>query len=247
MDRILAVVFDTEDKAFAAQKALLELDKEGSIVVYADALVAKKSDGTITVKQTHEPGPLGMVLGTTVGSVIGLLGGLPGIAIASAAGFVGGAMSDLNNVRVAADFIDGVAQELRPSRFALVAEIQEDWTTPVDTRMEALGGFVFRRALSDVKHIADNEDIAALRADLAQFKAEHAEARAERRAKLHEKIDQLESKIQARLGNAKKRREAAEQQARAKVELLKSRAAALKAKTAEMHHYDRKYHGSRVS
>ncbi len=240
MDRILAVVFNTESKACEGQKALLELEKEGSIVVYADALVAKNADGTTTVKQTHDPGPLGMVLGTTLGSVIGLLGGLPGIAIGTAVGFVAGSAADLANVRVAADFIDDVDRELLPNRFAVVAEIKEDWTTPVDTRMEALGGFVFRRALSDVKHRADDEDIAALKADFAQLKAEHAEAHADRKAKLHERINRLESKIQARLEKAKERREAAEQQAQAKVELLKAKAAALNAKAEETHHYNRK-------
>ena len=36
--------------------------------------------------------------------------------------------------------------------YALVAEIREDWTTPLDQSMEAVGGKVFRRALSEVKH-----------------------------------------------------------------------------------------------
>jgi uncharacterized membrane protein len=247
MDRMLAVVFNSESKACEAQEALRELEEQGSIVIYADSLVAKNLDGTITAKQTHEPGPLGMVLGTTLGSVIGLLGGLPGIAIGSATGFVVGTAVDLNNVRVAADFIDDVSTELRPNRFAVVAEIQEDWTTPVDTRMEALGGFVFRRALSDVKRMADSQDLAALKADLAQFKAERAAARADRKAKIDEKINQLESKIQARLERARERREAAEQQAKAKVELLKARAAALNAKSTEPHHYNLKCDGSRAS
>jgi len=238
MDRILAVVFDSESKACLAQKALLELEKQGSIVVYADALVVKSADGTTTLKQTHDPGPLGMLLGTTLGSVIGLLGGLPGIAIGSAVGFVVGSAMDLNNVRVAGDFIDDVCKELRPNRSAVVAEIQEDWTTPVDARMEALGGFVFRRALSDVKHAADDEDMAALRADLAQLKAERAQARLDRKTKLDEKINQLECKIQGQLEKAKARREAAEQETKAKVELLKARAATLKAKTVETHRYN---------
>lgn len=247
MDRILAVVFNTESQACAAQKALRELEKEGSIVVYADALLAKNSDGTTTVKRTHDPGPLGMVLGTTLGTVIGLLGGLRSIAIGSAVGFISGTIADLNNVRVGADFIDDVSKELRPNRFAVVAEIQEDWTTPVDARMETLGGFVFRRALSDVKRAADDEDIAALKADLAQLKAEHAEARVDREAKLYEKINQLESKIQARLQKAKERRETAEQQARAKVELLKARAATMNAKTTEAPPYNGKCPRPRVS
>lgn len=235
MDRILVVVFNTESKVYEGQKALLELENEGSIVVYAHAVIAKNADGTTTVKQTHDPGPLGMVLGTSVGSVIGLLGGLPGVAIGAAAGFVAGSVADLNNVRVGGDFIDDVAKELGPGRFALIAEIQEDWTTPVDARMEEIGGFVFRRALSDMKRWVDDEDMAALKADFAQLKAEHAKAHADRKAKLQEQINQLEAKIQARLRKAKELRDTAEQQAKAKVELLKSKAATLKTRMAETH------------
>jgi phenylalanyl-tRNA synthetase alpha subunit len=147
---------------------------------------------------------------------------------------VGGTV-DLDNARVGDDFIDDVTKVLLPNKFALVAEIQEDWTTPVDTRMEAIGGRVFRRALSEVKHTVDDEETAAMKADLAQMKAEHAKASADRKAKLQEKINQLDSKIQARLEKAKERRQAAEQQAKAKVEILKAKAAASKAKAAETH------------
>ncbi len=79
----------------------------------------------------------------------------------------------------------------------MVAEIEEDWTTPVDTRMEAIGGIVFRRALSQVKHMIHDEHIAAIKADIVQMKAEYAKAQADRKAKLLEKINQLESTLRA--------------------------------------------------
>ena len=41
MDRMLLVVFDNENKAYEGKKALLQLDCEGSIGVYAYAVVAK--------------------------------------------------------------------------------------------------------------------------------------------------------------------------------------------------------------
>ncbi len=145
---------------------------------------------------------------------------------------------DLSNARVGGDFIDDVSAQLLPSRFAVVAEVQEDWTTPVDTRMEAIGGIVFRRALSDVKHTLDEEDTAAMKADIAQMKAEHAQARADRKAKLQEKINQLDSKIQTWLEKAKEQRQAAEQRAKVKVDILKTKAAALKAKAAQAGDFD---------
>lgn len=232
MDRMLVVVFDTEKKAYEGKKALLQLDGDGSIVVYAYAVVAKDADGTVTVRQSDDPGPLGSLVGTSLGSLIGLLGGPAGLAIGAAVGLVAGSTVDLNNARVGGEFVDDVSKQLRPNRFAVVAEIQEDWTTPVDTRMEAIG-IVFRRALSDVKDMVDDEDTAAMQADIAQLKAEHAQARTDRKAKLQEKINQLDSRIQARLEKAKEQRQAAEQRAKAKVEILKTKAAALKARAAQ--------------
>jgi len=232
MDRMLVVVFDNETKAYEGKKALLQLDDEGSISVYAYAVLAKHADGTATVKQGDDSGPIGTLLGTSFGSLIGLLGGPVGLAIGASAGLAVGAAADLNNARIGEDFIDDVSKMLVPNRVAVVAEIEEDWTTPVDTRMEAIGGSVFRRALSEVKHSIHEENVAAMKADLAQMKAEHTKAHADRKAKLQEKINQLDSKIQAQLQKAKDGREAAERQAQAKVRVLEAKAAAAKSKAS---------------
>jgi ribosome-associated translation inhibitor RaiA len=157
------------------------------------------------------------------------------LAIGASAGFVGGGTLDLDKVRIGSDFIDDVAEVLLPNKAAVVAEIEEDSTTPVDTRMEAIGGTVFRRSLSEAKHTLHDEHVAAMKADLAQMKAEHARAHADRKAKLQEKINQLDSKLQAQLQKAKERREAAEREAQAKAELLKAKAAVAKAKAAQTH------------
>jgi len=235
MDRMLVVVFDSENKAYEGKKALSQLENEGSIAVYAYAVIGKNPDGTTTLKQGDDPGPLGTLVGTALGSLIGLIAGPVGFAIGAGAGLIAGGMVDLNNARVGEDFIDDVRQELQPNRFAVVAEIQEDWTTPVDNRMEAIGGKVYRRALSEVEQTLHDENVAAMKADLAELNAEHTKAQADRKAKLQEKINALDSKIQAQLEKAKKQREAAERQAKAKVEILKAKAATLKAKAAEKH------------
>jgi len=232
MDRMLVVVFDNEVKAYEGKQALLQLDGEGSISVYARAVLIKHADGTASVKQEDDSGRLGTLLGTSFGSLIGLLGGPVGLAIGAGTGLLAGTAVDLNNVRIGEDFLDDVTKALTPNKVAVVAEIEEDWTTPVDTRMEAIGGTVYRRALSDVKHTIHEENVAAMKADVAQMKAEQAKAHADRKAKLQEKINQLDSKIQAQLQKAKERREAAERQAQAKVQALKAKAAAAKAKAS---------------
>ena len=223
MDRMLVVVFDNESKAYEGKKALVQLDKEGSIGVYGYAVLAKNADGSATVKQGDDVGPIGSLLGTSLGSLIGILAGPAGLAVGASAGLLAGEAFDVNNAGIGADFIDDVAKVLLPNREAVIAEIDEDWTTPVDTRMEAIGGTVFRRALSEVKDTIYEENVAAMKADLAQLKAEHAKAQADRKAKLQEKINQLDSRIQAQLQKAKERSEAVERRAQAKVEVLKAK------------------------
>jgi uncharacterized membrane protein len=232
MDRMLVVVFDNETNAYEGKKALLQLDREGSISVYAYAVLAKHADGTASVKQGDDSGPLGTLLGTSLGSLIGLLGGPMGLAIGATAGFAAGSAADIDNARIGDDFIADVTKQLLPNRVALVAEIEEDWTTPVDTRMEVIGGTVFRRALSEARKTSNEEEVNAMKADLAQMKAEHAKAHADHKSKLHEKINQLDSKIQAQLQKAKDRRAAAEKEAQAKVQILKAKAAAAKARAS---------------
>jgi uncharacterized membrane protein len=232
---MLVVVFDSENKAYEGKKALSQLDNEGSIVVYGYAVIGKNPDGTTTLKKSDDPGPMGTLVGTLLGSLIGLLGGPVGLAIGAGVGLLAGGTVDLNYATVGEDFVDDVKQALQPNRFAVVAEIQEDWTTPVDSRMEAIGGTVYRRALSEVKHTLHDEHVAAMKADLAQMRAEQAKAHTDRKAKLQEKINQLDSKIQAQLEKAKEQRQAAERQEKAKVEILKAKAATLKAKAAEKH------------
>jgi hypothetical protein len=147
-------------------------------------------------------------------------------------GFGAGSAADIDNARIGDDFITDVTKQLSPGRVAVVAEIEEDWTTPVDSRMEAIGGKVFRRALSAARKTSNEEEVAAMQADQAQMKAELAKAHADHKAKLQAKINQLDSQIDAHWQKVKESREAAERQAKAKVEILKAKAAAAKAKVS---------------
>ena len=232
MDRMLVVVFDNETKAYEGKKALLQLDDEGSISVYGYAVLTKNADGTSSVKQGDDVGPIGSLLGTSLGSLIGVLAGPAGLAIGATAGLAAGGAFDVSNASVGDDFIEDVSKVLTKNKVAVVAEIEEDWTTPVDTRMEAIGGTVFRRALSEVKHTIHEENVQAMKADLAQMKAEVAKTHADHKSKLQDKINQLDSKIQVQAQQDKERREAVAREAQAKMQVLKERAAGIKAKAS---------------
>ena len=229
MDKLLVVVFDAESKAFEAKKALQQLHKEDVIDVFDQAVVARNTDGSATVREGNNLTPVRTLAGTVMGALIGLLGGPAAAGVGAAAGFIAGAAMDVHDATICEDFIEDVRQKLTPEKFALVAEISEDSPNPVDANMGALGGTVFRRPLKEVKHTIHDAKVAAMKADLAQMRAEHAKAHAERKVKVQEKMNQFDSKIQARLEKKKQRRQAAEAQEKAKAEFLQARAAAMKA------------------
>lgn len=227
MERIIAVVFDNEKKAYEGKNALLQVERNGDIVIYGGAVVTKHADGTASVKEFDDLGGIGGITGTAVGSLIGLLGGPVGMLVGAASGFAVGAIADVDyydNARVGEDFVGDVLKSFTPNKVALVAEIDEDWTTPVDVQMETIGGIVFRRSMWEAREVSNQKEIAAMNADLAQLEAEQAKASADRKAKLQKKIDQLQAKIDAQQKKAKDRQAAFAARQKSKTDVLKNNA-----------------------
>jgi uncharacterized membrane protein len=146
---MLVVVFDTEDKAYDASSALQSLDESSVIALNVDAVVTRDRNRGTTVVKNHVEHLEGTMGGTALGTLIGAIAGPAGAAIGALSGLVAGTISDLARARVDNDFIKEVATALAPGKSALVAQINEDDTDGVDTRMAALGGRVFRRAMLD--------------------------------------------------------------------------------------------------
>jgi uncharacterized membrane protein len=225
VDKMLIVVFESERRAYEGSRALEELHAEGSITLYGRAVIAKGADGTVTVQETADQGPLGTAVGLVTGGLVGLLGGPVGAAVGAAAGTIGGTSYDAATAVVGADFLDEAARSLAPGRWAVVAEVEEEWITPLDTRMEALDGTVLRRARGEIVDAWIARDVAALEAEIAALEAEEARASAEATAKLQATVDAARAKLQATRDTARVRAEARRREADAKVAALQAQAA----------------------
>jgi len=209
---MIVLVCCDESRATEAKRALLRLERENRISVYAYALVGKNLDGTVTVKEAQEFGPLGSFVGSALANLVSVFD-------RSITAFQGklrtapGCATHPNHLRLGGDFIEDVAEFFAPSMFAVFAEVDEHWTTPVDVQMETIGGRVLRRALSHLDFALAKQDVAAIKADLAQLKAEHAQASTDRKEKLQEKVTQLDSRLQVQSQRVNDLRQAAERQA----------------------------------
>ncbi len=229
MEKMLVVIFNNGTKAYEGSHALLELDEEGSIAIHAEAVIQKNNDGTVNIKKADDSFPLGTLSGTAIGSLIGLLGGPVGLGVGAAVGATAGFFGDLYVADVDADFLSEVAASLTPGKFAVVADVSEEWITPVDTRMEALGGVVLRTPKQYFEDQRRAKEIAAMKAEINAMKAEIAEARAEHKARIQARIDNLNRKLQEKVDQAKKRAEHLKNETEAKVQALQKKAATARA------------------
>jgi uncharacterized membrane protein len=228
MEKMIVVVLPDEKAAYEARNALSALDQEGSIALYAAAVIAKDGAGGVSVKQAADEGPLGTTVGLLTGTLVGLIGGPAGAAVGAAMGAYGGGMFDLVRMGVGSDFVDEVSRSLRPGKVAVVAEIDEDWVTPLDSRMEALGGEVFRRARTEVVDAQLAAEQAGLEEEIAELKTESAKATGDAKARLQKRIDSANARLQGLRARGKAALEGQKQQIDAKLRVLQDRTARAK-------------------
>ena len=170
MRNYISVVFNQRRKAYEGLHALWQLDHAAEITVHGAAVIHRDDLGEVLVdtKETHPL--LGTAVGVGIGALLGALAGPAGSAAGAAAGaaigageaaaigaatggVVGGAV-DLNRADTRAQAVDETRFVLGIGQSALIADVSEDWTSAIDTRMSNLGGTVYRRAKADVENDA---------------------------------------------------------------------------------------------
>lgn len=196
-NKILVSVFDSERTAFEGLTALKDLHRDGDITLYASTVIAKDSAGTVVVRQAADRGPIGTLVGMVTGGLVGLLGGPVGVAVGAYVGSFGGLVYDLFNAGVSLDFVDEVGTSLTPGKAAVIADVDEMWVTPIDTRLGALGGTTFRRLPGEVVDAELIRETDAARMGLEQLQAELRETSGEAKANAERAIDAQRRKLQA--------------------------------------------------
>ena len=225
MNKFMVVVFENEKKAFEGMSALDRLHEEGGVTLYAATVVERQADGKLSVKHREEQGPLGTGVGMLVGGLIGAFGGPVGAAIGLGAGVLTGVTRDLIHQEISDDFLETITEKLTPGKFAVVAELAEEWVAPVDVRMAELGGQVVRELRQDFVSDQIEKRTTARHNEWEQRKQEHAGARADKMAaRLGEEVADAERKLQRVADKARQRLEETKQELEAKLRALEEQA-----------------------
>ena len=239
MSQFAVMVFEDEKKAYEGLHALQKLHAEGSLTVWGTDVLRRDADGRVTIIKREDQGPLGTGLGTLAGGLVGLFGGPVGAVVGMAVGATAGGVGDLVHVGVSEEFIAAVERDLAPGKFAVIAEIDEEWVVPLDSRMEELGAkVVVREDRLTFAEDALEKRVNARKARLAQLKAEHAQRKAEKAREragskaevmlqklLTEEIEDERRKLESMAEKSEKRLDSARQELTAKILALRAQAA----------------------
>lgn len=197
MNKMLITRFDSEALAYKGLDALRELHKKGDVTLYAAAVIAKDLDGKVEVKREKDNGPVGTAVGMLTGAMVGLLGGPAAAAAGASAGGLTGLAFDAGEAGVNLDFLDEISELLVPGKSAVVAEIDEDWVTPVNVKMEQLGGLVIRRPRLDVVEGQLDTESAALAAEMKELKEEMKQSNEETKAAAKKTLTSVKKRLQS--------------------------------------------------
>jgi len=122
-------------------------------------------------------------------------------------------------------YLTEAAEALSPGKIAVIAEIAEEWVTPLDTRMETLGGTVIRQPRAEFIDAQIERETVARKAELAQLKAERDHAIGEAKAKLQAKVEAAQRALREESARLKEKIAAGERERQAKIEAITAQAA----------------------
>jgi uncharacterized membrane protein len=156
---VIIATFENRNQAYEAARDIDKLD-DNVIHVEGGAIVEKDLLGNVTwLDSKGLTSPWGAIGGATGGALLGALvgtlagpaGTLTGAQVGAAAAATGsvlggtmGATIDLADTGLKEDYIAAVTGRLLPGHAALVAEVDEYSTQPVDEAVWRHGGVVFR-------------------------------------------------------------------------------------------------------
>jgi uncharacterized membrane protein len=224
MSKFVVATFPSESKAYEGVRAFQDLHGEGAISLYGFAVVARDASGKLAVRQEADEGPVGTVTSAFVGGLVGLIGGPVGGALGMSLGGLIGSMGDLLNLGVTADFMREVADAIEPGKVAVIAEMEEEWQTPLDTRVAGLGGTVMRQSRAYVEDAIIEKDIEATRVELEQLRTEAEKAGTAAKTNTKAALNRAETKLRALSKQASERIERLKGETEAKTKSLQRQA-----------------------
>ena len=147
MTELVVVAFDNETGAAEMRDALIELQKQKLVTLDDAAVVVRKPDGKVKVKQAVNLVGTGALGGAFWGMLVGLLFWMPwmGLALGALSGALAGALSDYG---VDDEFVREVGNTIQPGHSALFLLIREATPDKLMDELKQFNGKILQTSLS---------------------------------------------------------------------------------------------------
>jgi uncharacterized membrane protein len=147
MSDLIVLAFDSEAGAVAMREKLLTMQKQYIISLADAAVVVRRQDGKVKVKQLHSLVGAGALGGAFWGMLIGLIFWMPwlGLAMGALGGALGGRFTDIG---VDDKFIKEVGNTIEPGHSALFLLVTEANDEKVKEELAGMKATVIQTSLS---------------------------------------------------------------------------------------------------
>lgn len=148
MSDLVVLAFDTEDGALGMRDAMVNLQKQHIVELEDAAVVIRRADGKVKVKQAVSLVGQGALGGAFWGMLIGIIFMMPwlGLAMGALGGALGGKMADTG---VDDKFIKEVGEKIEPGHSALFLLIRSATTDKLEEELKDYHATIIQTSLSD--------------------------------------------------------------------------------------------------
>lgn len=225
MNKLIISVFNDEERAAQGLEELKTLHQNGDISIYATAVLKKNNDGEVELKQSSDQGPLGTAIGGLTGALVGMFAGPAGMAAGTLAGMYGGMFYDIDKSYFDVSFIQEASDALEAGKTAVIIDADEEWTAPLDAKINAINGEVYRKNRTDVEDDQLRREAKELNKEIDELENEMKEANEETKESIQKQLDKAKAKNKALKEKIDTRLEKQKAERKAKMEKLNSQLA----------------------
>jgi uncharacterized membrane protein len=190
---VVIVRFTEPSKAYEALSVVKKADADGRIGLDSAAVVERTASGELRYPESADNvGPVGVVSGSLIGMLVGVLGGPVGVLVGWGAGALTGGAFDVARSVDSDEALAVLGKAIPPESTALIASVEEPAVEVIDGEMASLGGEVTRESVDEVmaelnaaEEAADAAEREARRVLREKHKAEFKEHVGNAKEKLH--------------------------------------------------------------
>lgn len=204
MDKMVAIIFDSEKDVKAGDKILNKLAGEGQIAIFGEAVLEHSSDAINILKST-ENGPISTVFGNLVSCIVNVVGWDKSVKTPPNSETTWGLVNDVNRTLVDVEYLNEIKQMLTPGKYAIIAEINEQWVAPLNSALKPLNPIILREYRKDILDNRLQDDLFSIKKEYQELVSELKNASSDARCEIEHRMNVLKDRMQQKIELTKKR------------------------------------------